>query len=293
MKTRFLCLVLSFVILFGVNASAYADTNGAKKAVGANGKEFVMTGEQILNGFQALFNNDSFFEDMKDSYAGTTVAKQSDNGLYFINSPEKGCIGVIILGDIEAPPKLNDVPNTVSLMFKYETGSDKEFEVLSAWMQAFTYLCSTCKNATDTRSLLSSMIVQDGKVLSRDGMQYLYQFVEESNSGFIIISTTLNDAPNAQSKDSSFSWRDLIGYWSSRNGMHTFEMKDNGGYVTTVPVVPRCGDTYEMVDGVIYSFFASNPSKKTANLKITMISDNEIEIYSYQVKASYTLFKRR
>lgn len=98
--------------------------------------------------------------------------------------------------------------------------------------------------------------------------------------------------PNA-ARGSSFDWTELIGYWTSNNGMHTFEMKSNGGYVTTVPVVPRCGDTYTIEDGVIYSYYANNPSKVTPNLKITMISDTEIEIYSYQTNSTYTLHKRR
>lgn len=89
------------------------------------------------------------------------------------------------------------------------------------------------------------------------------------------------------------SYEFLEGYWSSNNGMHTFEMKKNHSYITTVPVVPHCGDTYELVDGVIRSYYASNPSQKTDNLKITVVSDKEIEVYSYQTKATYTLYKRR
>jgi len=89
------------------------------------------------------------------------------------------------------------------------------------------------------------------------------------------------------------SYEFLEGYWSSRNGMHTFEMKKDHSYITTVPVVPRCGDTYELVNGVIRSFYASNPSVKTDNLKISVVSDTEIEVYSYQTNTSYTLFKRR
>lgn len=87
--------------------------------------------------------------------------------------------------------------------------------------------------------------------------------------------------------------RDLVGYWVSRNGKHTFEMKSNGGYVTTVPVVPKSGDSFYMEDGIIYKYFSNNPSRVTPNLKISMISDTEIEIYSYQTQDTYTLYKRR
>ena len=89
------------------------------------------------------------------------------------------------------------------------------------------------------------------------------------------------------------SYEFLEGYWSSRNGMHTFEMKKDHGYITTVPVVPRSGDTYDLIDGVLYKYFASNPGNKTANLKFTKVSDTEIEVYSYQTKTTYTLIKRR
>ena len=91
----------------------------------------------------------------------------------------------------------------------------------------------------------------------------------------------------------SVDWTDLIGYWTSSDGMHTFEMKQNGGYVTTVPVVPRCGDSYTIIDGVIYSYYANNPSNMTANLGIKLISDTEMEVYSYQLNKTYTLYKRR
>ena len=85
----------------------------------------------------------------------------------------------------------------------------------------------------------------------------------------------------------------LMGYWSSRNGMHTFEMKKDYSYITTVPVVPKCGDTYDLNNGILYQYYANNPSKKTANLRFTAISDTEMEVYSYQTKDTYTLFKRR
>ena len=89
------------------------------------------------------------------------------------------------------------------------------------------------------------------------------------------------------------SFEFLEGYWSSRNGMYTFEMKSDHSYATTIPVVPQSGDTFELVDGVIYKYFVSNPGNKTANLKFTKVSDTEIEVYSYQTNTSYTLIKRR
>ena len=98
--------------------------------------------------------------------------------------------------------------------------------------------------------------------------------------------------PNAV-RANSVDWDDLVGYWTSRNGAHTFEAKASGAYVTTVPVVPRCGDAFIFEDGIIYKFFSNNPSYFTPNLKITMNSSTEIEVYSYQTDATYTLYKRR
>lgn len=98
--------------------------------------------------------------------------------------------------------------------------------------------------------------------------------------------------PNAARAD-SVDWNDLVGYWTSNNGKYTFEANANGGYVTTVPVVPRSGDTFIFEDGIIYKFFSNNPKNITPNLKITMNSSTEIEIYSYQTDGSYTLYKRR
>ena len=101
----------------------------------------------------------------------------------------------------------------------------------------------------------------------------------------------LQSLPETELSDITYDF--LIGYWSSRNGMHTFEMKKDYGYITTVPVVPRSGDAYDLIDGILYKFFMSDPSNKTPNLKFTKISDTEIEVYSYQTNTSYTLIKRR
>lgn len=101
----------------------------------------------------------------------------------------------------------------------------------------------------------------------------------------------LQSLPETELSDITYDF--LVGYWSSRNGMHTFEMKKDYGYITTVPVVPRSGDAYDLIDGILYKYFMSNPSNKTPNLKFTKISDTEIEVYSYQTNTSYTLIKRR
>ena len=98
--------------------------------------------------------------------------------------------------------------------------------------------------------------------------------------------------PNA-ARSNSVDWDDLVGYWTSSNGKLTFEARANGGYVTTVPVVPRSGNTFIFEDGIIYKFFSDNPSNITPNLKITMNSSTEIEVYSYQTNSTYTLYKRR
>ena len=87
--------------------------------------------------------------------------------------------------------------------------------------------------------------------------------------------------------------RFLKGYWSTNNGMHTFEMRENGSYTTTIPVVPNSGDTYEIYGDVLRSYFASNPEKKTDEFKINVISESEIEIYAYQTKTNYRLIWRR
>ena len=85
----------------------------------------------------------------------------------------------------------------------------------------------------------------------------------------------------------------LEGYWTSRNGMYTFELRQDGGYITTLPVVPYSGDTYVMDEGVIRDYFMKDPDKKTDQLRIAAVSENEIEVYVYQAKTSYTLFRRR
>lgn len=85
----------------------------------------------------------------------------------------------------------------------------------------------------------------------------------------------------------------LLGYWSTSNGMHTFEMRDNGGYTTTIPVPPYSGDSVDIEDGILYRYFENNPNKKTDTFKIKPISDTEVEFYAYQTKQTYTLTKRR
>ena len=85
----------------------------------------------------------------------------------------------------------------------------------------------------------------------------------------------------------------LQGYWSTSNGMHTFEMRDNGGYTTTIPVPPYSGDSVDIEDGILYRYFENTPNKKTDTFKIKPISDTEVEFYAYQTKQTFTLTKRR
>jgi len=57
--------------------------------------------------------------------------------------------------------------------------------------------------------------------------------------------------------------------------------------------VPYNGDAYVMEEGIIRDYFTKDPDKKIDQLKITAVSENEIEIFAYQTKTSYTLFRRR
>ncbi len=85
----------------------------------------------------------------------------------------------------------------------------------------------------------------------------------------------------------------LKGYWVGQGGGATFEMKENGGYITTIPVVPQSGDSFDFSDGIIYKYFSNNPSRRTPNLQIIPISETEIYIYSFQMDLYYQLNKIR
>ena len=84
----------------------------------------------------------------------------------------------------------------------------------------------------------------------------------------------------------------LKGYWVGPGGGITFEMRDNG-YTTTAPVVPQSGNTYEIVDGILYKWFTDNPSRRTPNYQFIPISDKEFYIYSFQTDLYYPLNKIR
>ena len=93
--------------------------------------------------------------------------------------------------------------------------------------------------------------------------------------------------------DTGVSVSDLLGYWTSSNGMYTFEMKENGAFTTTIPVVPQSGDSGLWDNGVFFRYYSNSPGIKTPNLKFILVSDTDVEIYSYQTKTTYTLHKRR
>lgn len=85
----------------------------------------------------------------------------------------------------------------------------------------------------------------------------------------------------------------LQGYWTSKDGMHTFEMRDNGSYITTVPCFPEQGDSYSIEDGIVYTNFKNTAKKSVEEYKITPISEDQLEIYSYRLQKTYALTKRR
>ncbi len=108
----------------------------------------------------------------------------------------------------------------------------------------------------------------------------------------------VSDIDFADSKDvlvcnSAIAHYYLHGFWKSSNGMHSYEVKDNGSTSTTVPVVPRTGNYYDIVNGTYWRYFEGKWDERTAVFDFKPISKSTMEIYSYQVKQSYTLNKTR
>ena len=66
----------------------------------------------------------------------------------------------------------------------------------------------------------------------------------------------------------------LLGYWTTSNGNHTFEMKQNGSYTTTIPVVPKAGDTYEIENGMLNDYYKDNDfTDRSGNICISDAKD--------------------
>ena len=85
----------------------------------------------------------------------------------------------------------------------------------------------------------------------------------------------------------------LLGYWTSYNGMHTFEITKGNSYITTIPVPAETGDTYDIEDGVLYTYHKKTPDERIEELKITPVSAEKVKMYSYRVRKTYELTKRR
>lgn len=85
----------------------------------------------------------------------------------------------------------------------------------------------------------------------------------------------------------------LLGFWKTSNGMHSYEVTDNRGTTTTVPVIPRTGDYYAILNGTYWRYFDGKWDERTAVFDFKPISKTQMEIYSYQVKQSYTFNKVR
>lgn len=85
----------------------------------------------------------------------------------------------------------------------------------------------------------------------------------------------------------------LKGYWRTANGMHGLEVKEDGYMTTTVPAIPRAGDYYTIIDGIDYDYYDGKWDDRVAQYKFTPISKDQMEMYSYQVKQSYTFNRIR
>ena len=108
----------------------------------------------------------------------------------------------------------------------------------------------------------------------------------------------VNDIDFADSKDvlvcnSQMAHYYLLGYWRTSNGMHGYEVRPDWYSNTTVPAIPRSGDYYTILDGTYWSYYDGKWDDRIAQYKFTPISKNKMEIYSYQVKQSYTFNKVR
>lgn len=108
----------------------------------------------------------------------------------------------------------------------------------------------------------------------------------------------VNDIDFADSKDvlvcnSQMAHYYLLGYWRTSNGMHGYEVRPDWYSNTTVPAIPRSGDYYTILDGTYWSYYDGKWDDRIAQYKFTPISKNKMEMYSYQVKQSYTFNKVR
>jgi len=108
----------------------------------------------------------------------------------------------------------------------------------------------------------------------------------------------VNDIDFADSKDvlvcnSKMAHFYLLGYWRTSNGMHGYEVRSDWYSNTTVPAIPKSGDYYTIMDGTYWSYFDGKWDDRVAQYKFTPISKNQMEMYSYQVKQSYTFSKIR
>ena len=133
-----------------------------------------------------------------------------------------------------------------------------------------------CKKLGDYKDTYQYMVA----AMAHNWFDYC-ETVEDVNSlaQLLIQQIDFEDSKDLLVSNIFFAIPYLKGYWSSSNGGITFEMKDDGGYITTVPVVPRAGDTFDLTDGIMYRYFSNNPSKKTPNLQIIPISETEMQIY--------------
>ena len=110
----------------------------------------------------------------------------------------------------------------------------------------------------------------------------------------------VSDISFADSKDvlvcnSAIAHYYLLGTWYSPRNTYSyiFEVKGTGGVTTTVPVVPRTGNYYDIVNGTYWRYFEGKWEERTAVFDFNPISKNKMELYSYEVQQSYTFNKTK
>lgn len=244
-----------------------------------------------------LSDNSSSFEEHNSQYIITTVT--DPNEIDFLHDMASGINKRLLTapasGTVEGFSKL--VAYELDAISKYEavTFPDADFNEFAHDYIDACQLQQKALDSSDNKAVFEPLW-ESGRILRAELIAKGYEKygLDIREEDYLSYKNATNpDYNSASGTGNGPTFEFLEGYWSSRNGMHTFEMKKDHSYITTVPVVPHCGDTYILDNGVIRSYYASNPSQKTDNLKITVVSDTEIEIYSYQTKTSYTLIKRR
>lgn len=122
--------------------------------------------------------------------------------------------------------------------------------------------------------------------------EWMLKSEAEELEKLIVEDVSFEDAADVLVLGSPLAHYYLLGYWTAKGGMQSFEVKEKDGWCTsTLPKIPYTGGHYTISEGVYWRY--DNWEDRVAQWEFHPISEKQMEIFANQTGQTFTFTKVR